>query len=184
MSRTMRFIFLNVPPIGTMRKDITPSCSSSFSLCSWRAAFAKFDNSSPARSGFCVTIDSAMTSSPTRSIRRSSLSTRTEIICDSCSLSPPRALGGAGRGFGSGGGGTTGVEASDASMTACCCGVGQYSHSAVLASSWKSSLSRKIVSSRNAFAASIARSVWNQMRKPMSLIVSTACGSSRIFSGR
>ena len=137
ISRTMRFIFLKVPSNGTIRSAITLSCSSPFILCSCRAALAKLSSSKPAISGFWVTMASAITISPTKSINLSSLSTRTVIIwapsvdglgCGFCRTGPATPAGKSG---------LIGSEFSNAVMAMVSCD-GQYSHSAVLASSFSS----------------------------------------------
>ena len=180
ISRTIRFILWNVPSNGTMRRAMTLSCSSPLILCSCREAFWKFSSSSPLRSGFCVTIAAAMTSSPTRSIRRSSFSTFTLIICDSCAS----CFAAAGFGFAKGPGtGTIGGDGS-AATTACCTGEGQYSHSETSRSSFTSKRSTKIVCSNSFCTASNSKSVVNHRRNPSVRIISTAFSSSRSFSGR
>ena len=76
-SRERRAIFWNVDLSGTMRIAIERSCSSRTILPMWEVLRAR-SKCAPSRTvGSCSTIDWAITSSPTISIRRSSRSVRT-----------------------------------------------------------------------------------------------------------
>ena len=79
ISRTMRFIFWNVPETGTMRRDMATSCRLSVSDLNWRAALVKLSNFKPRRSGDAVTCASVITISLTTAIKASSLPRPTEI---------------------------------------------------------------------------------------------------------
>ena len=79
MSRTIRFIFWNVPETGTILRDIAMSCKSSVSLRSCRVDFRKLSSFRFWISGEEVTIDSVITISPTIAMRLSSLERLTLI---------------------------------------------------------------------------------------------------------
>ena len=71
-SRTRRFIFWNVALIGTMRSDMVVRWSSLVMRRSWARLRARCRLGSFNNSGSWTTMDSEMTSSPTRSMRLSS----------------------------------------------------------------------------------------------------------------
>ena len=73
MSRTMRFIFWKTVEIGTMRIDMTVSCSFVGQLAQLAGGFGEvIVESADCSAGLDVTIDSVITISPMRSIRLSS----------------------------------------------------------------------------------------------------------------
>jgi hypothetical protein len=71
-SRTRRFIFWKVVRIGTIRNDIALRCRSVAIRESCLNSRESSSDSCPATTGCSTTIDFAITSSPTRSIRASS----------------------------------------------------------------------------------------------------------------
>ena len=97
-SRTRRFIFWNVLRMGTIRNDMAFRCRSEEILANWRRWRGRSPLRSWASTGCSTTIDWAITSSPTKSIKASSfwVSILTKL------LSPSAVTFGFGLGSGSG----------------------------------------------------------------------------------
>ena len=81
-SRTSRDIFWKVLRIGTIRSDIAVRWRSEVMPRSWPRQRERWALVIALSSGFCTTIDCAMTSSPTRSMRPSSLTVSTRTMPD------------------------------------------------------------------------------------------------------